>query len=236
MKYTIEKVLGPRTASVAYHVAVKQLMDHPEYPKEASIKSFADVDGQWVAELKVPVKKKAAPAFMDEESPAESSPMDEAMLDAPDEPKDDKSDKKPDLSEIMDLVKDIAKAVGVSSGDDEPSDELKDALEDIPPADAPPPPKHEPSKLKPGEVLPSQTPVGAPAFSHTTAVPEQHPWKDVIGKVASFTVSETTDMTLKEIKNELDALGKPFGYEAKQMTEDTDGSGARIARALMTRH
>ncbi len=43
-------------------------------------------------------------------------------------------------------------------------------------------------------------------------------------------------MSLKEIKNELDSLGKPFGYEAKQMVEETDENGARVARALMTRY
>lgn len=257
MDFKIEKVVGPRVSSVERSAALEQLQTHPEFPKGAILSDFKEVSGHWEAELKIPAKE-AAPAFMDDAPPSDSAPTDEAP--EPDMPKDDsdsgekkdgdKKDDKVTLDSIMDLVKEIATTVGVPTGDtaSPPADDLADALKDLPatpdaPTDAPkgssdlgPSGHRQPTKLKPGEVLPNQTPIGAPAFSSTQTIPEEHPWKDVIGKVATFTVSEETDTSIRETKRILDELGEPYGYKAKQMVESHDDKGNRVVRALISRY
>jgi hypothetical protein len=246
MEFTIKKVPGPKVASVKQEDALEQLQNHPQFPKGAQLRSIKDYNGQWVAELKVP-KVAAPPAFLDDEPPAaeDDTPFDEPKDESKDDESDDKSDDdkgdkgdkgdKVTLDSIMDLVKQIAATVGVPTDDstDDLADELDDlVLDDLPELDGlPEPPKDTstpPSKLEP-------TPIGAPAFA-STSVPADHPWKDVIGKVATFTVNETTDATIVEAKRSLDELGQPFGYKAKQMVESQDDDGNRVLRALISRY
>lgn len=156
------------------------------------------------------------------------------------------------LQDLAPIIHQIADKLGIGApGDDSPVPGEDGPLGDVPPPpDAPPAPPtkgpgggglaglHGPSKLKPGEMpnRPGVTPVGAPAFSSTQAstVPDDHPWKDLIGKVASITVSEPTDVPLKEAHAELKSLAEPYGYHVRRLREDTE-DGTRVVRALISR-
>lgn len=190
-----------------------------------------------------------SPEPPDEEAPAEpeekEEPKDEKPKDEGEKPKDEgKKGVEGILEELTPLIHAIADKLGVGApGEDSPVPGLDD-LGDVPPppegapgppTKAPGPAGPHPSKLKPGEVpnRPGVTPIGSPAFA-STQVPEDHPWHDLIGKVATITVSEPTDMPLKEANQELKALAEPYGYHVRRMREDTE-DGQRVVRALISR-
>jgi hypothetical protein len=90
--------------------------------------------------------------------------------------------------------------------------------------------------LKPGEVPPGGTPIGAPAFSH---VRENHPWKHVAGKVASIpTEQHIGNRPISDVHAELVSLTNELGggYRVAQLEEAIDPAGERIARAVISMH
>jgi hypothetical protein len=87
--------------------------------------------------------------------------------------------------------------------------------------------------LKPGEAQPGSTPIGAPAFA---SVREDHPWREVIGKVRSFTAVEEIDedTTMADVAAELRELADGTGYRVDQLREARE-EGRRVAKALLVR-
>lgn len=87
--------------------------------------------------------------------------------------------------------------------------------------------------MKPGEAQPGSTPVGAPAFA---SVRSDHPWREVIGKVRSFTAVEHIDeeTSMAEVAAELNELADGTGYRIDQLLEGRE-AGQRVAKALLVR-
>lgn len=88
--------------------------------------------------------------------------------------------------------------------------------------------------LKPGDVPPGGTPLGAPAFA---SVRDDHPWKGVASAKKSFDVEqEIGDSPLAEAANELRSLASEIpGLKVKQLVAETTSNGTRIARAHISR-
>ena len=111
-----------------------------------------------------------------------------------------------------------------------------------PAAEAPPAPDevHHEKSLKPGEVPPGQTPVGAPAFSHTNPIiarGETHPWEGLIGVTATFEVEERVPdhYSAADVDAELQEVAYGTGFKVKQAQVYTDEqTGHRIAKALIS--
>jgi hypothetical protein len=151
---------------------------------------------------------------------------------------------------ILDLLTKIVTALGI------PLDEGVSPVpgEEAPPGPPPGPPggppgaggppgpdqevKHE-RALKPGEVPPGATPVGAPAFSSTNPIiarGEKHPWESLIGVAATFEVEERVPdhYGATEVDEELSEVAKDTGFKVKQTKVYTDENGHRIAKALIS--
>lgn len=159
------------------------------------------------------------------------------------------------LHELLGIVTQMAQALGIAppgGGPEEspiPGEDAAPPLPGGPPgAGAPPhghggPPPGGPEgpdqtvqherALKPGEAPPGTTPIGAPAFA---SVADDHPWKDQIGKTASFTVSNviSEETPLADVDSELKrvAFGTPF--KVKQVGEVRGENGQRVAQALLS--
>jgi hypothetical protein len=155
-------------------------------------------------------------------------------------PSDGEGDKKekPE-AEILHLLHEIAQALGVSGGLEDklppegeqpgPLPPGPDAAMDMgagpdgPPMGGPglPPAAKKPTKLKPGEVLPSQTAVGSPAFASKQA--------------ATITVeSDKVDpRSYKASQAQAELEGAFPGYRVKQMKFDRTAS---VYRALLSIH
>ena len=94
--------------------------------------------------------------------------------------------------------------------------------------------------LKPGDApnSPGVTPVGAPAFA---SVADDHPWKDMLGKAATFSVKnivpegEDREGIIATATAELKELAEPHGYQVRQVREGKDESGNRVVKALISR-
>lgn len=104
-----------------------------------------------------------------------------------------------------------------------------------PGAGGPPAPEklqHE-KALKPGEVPPGQTPVGAPAFAHTIS---PHPWEGLIGVKATFEVEERVpnEYTAADVDSELNELAHGTGFKVKQVQTRIDEHGHKIAKAQIS--
>lgn len=189
---------------------------------------------------------------------AEPEPLDDGGEDKDGE--GDEGDKKESKEDrILKLLDAISTALGITPPGDGPDDGAGDDLGVAPlgpggPDNLPPPPPpggpsagshgdpsneqriiHE-KALKPGEVPPGGTPVGAPAFSH---VREDHPWKRTAGVVASFsTEAPIGNRPLSAVYSELVGLTDEIGggYKVKKFEEGTDSNGNRVARALISIH
>lgn len=149
--------------------------------------------------------------------------------------------------EIYDLLQKIVVALGISDGG--PEDSPVPGEEEAPPnpqgppvhppggAGGPPPggDKHPAPPLKQGEVPPGGTPVGAPAFS---SVADDHPWKGLVGKVASFSVEEQwpTDRPVAEFEALARRVAHGTGFKVKQTQRATDEDGNPTVRALISSH
>lgn len=192
-----------------------------------------------------------APAEEPAEEPKEEKAEEKPKGDDEKSKGEDKKSLEDTVLDLTDLVHAIADKLGVGApGDDNAVPGEDGPLGDLlPPPEAPPGPPtkppgvagpagpHGPGK-KPSVPPLGVTPVGSPAFASTQAssdqVPADHPWKDLIGKVATINVSEPTDMTLKEANVELKALAEPYGYKVRRMREDQE-DGKRVIRALVSR-
>lgn len=178
--------------------------------------------------------------------PSDEGPADDAgspdgppSFDGPPSGDDDGGPEKKDpQAEILHLLTEIADKLGIGGGLHDklpPEGEHPGAMPpgpdvdpmggdmggDMPggPVDMPAPPK-KPTKLKPGEVLPNQTPVGAPAFASTKATFEVES-----GKV------DPRVYQASQAQAELEA--NFVGYKVKQMTFDRTAS---VYRALLSIH
>jgi hypothetical protein len=252
-------ITGPLTDKVSKEEAASTLVRHPQFPKNASY-TLEEVEGRWIAAF---TPKEAAPpeAFADGGGPGDTPagppepgeapkgpPLDdEAPDDEPSEdekPKGDKNDKgkgeKGELGEIKELLTLLVTALGLGAG---PEDSPIPGADEGPP---PPPPGVPPDApggdnkthtvheraLKPGEAPPGTTPIGSPSFAH---VREDHPWKDILGVKRTFKLEEPIgDEPISSVAAELHALAaETRGYKVEQLREGRDGSGQRIARALI---
>lgn len=183
--------------------------------------------------------------------------LDEGDEESPDgedgPPKDDKGKEKgkgEDVKldhEIYDLLQKIVVALGISDGG--PEDSPVPGEEEAPPIDPQGPPVHPPGgaggppggdkhpapPLKQGEVPPGGTPMGAPAFS---SVADNHPWKGLVGKVASFSVEEQwpTDRPVAEFEALARRVAHGTGFKVKQTQRATDEDGNPTVRALISSH
>lgn len=82
------------------------------------------------------------------------------------------------------------------------------------------------TKLRPGETPPGVTPIGAPAFSHVQSSQLQ--------RMASFDAfDDTPQKSIKEAKEELEALYGPYGFKVRQIKRVENGS--RLAAKLTRR-
>lgn len=165
-----------------------------------------------------------------------------------------------ELTQLLHLVTQMAAALGIEPGGGAgmgPEGPMPPGPEGPPPGPPGPPHGHpggppgaggppgetiqHQRALKPGEAPPGTTPVGAPAFAST--VPDSHPWKKHIGKSASFTISKEIpeDRDLASIDQELQHLAYntrcpklPGGFKVKQIGEDRNADGHRVAKALIS--
>jgi hypothetical protein len=167
----------------------------------------------------------------------------------------DKGGDKAVLHELLGIVTQMAQALGIAppGGPEEgmvPGAEGPEGGDMAPPPPGPPGPPHghggpppggadqtvqHQRALKPGEAPPGTTPVGAPAFA-STSVPDDHPWKDQIGKTATFTVKHVIpeDYSLAKVNSELTRVAYGTGFKVKQIGEAQDEHGRRIAKALIS--
>lgn len=172
--------------------------------------------------------------------------------DGPPKPEDgkEKGGESHELHALLDAVQKILVALGIPDSEgaegaspvpgEEPPEGPPGPEAGPPGAGAPPPPAGPEGKsLKPGEVPPGQTPVGAPAFSHTNPIiarGEPHPWEGLIGVAATFEVEERVPdhYSATDVDDELREVAYGTGFKVKQTHVHTDESGHRIATALIS--
>jgi hypothetical protein len=198
----------------------------------------------------------------DAPSPDESEkPSDEKSEDGPPKPGDDEG-KPPSVeqqvTQLTHLVQQIADALGVAGAGGPPHPGAGPEVGGLPapPAGGPGAGHAGPGRppqgpggqsammrarpLKPGEApnSPGVTPVGAPAFA--SVAPDDHPWKDLVGKTASFTVSseipedEPSEGLIARSTTELKELAEPVGYKIAQVREGRTDDGTRVVKALVS--
>lgn len=188
----------------------------------------------------------------DDEEPSEGPPSDgdsggESDSDGESKPPKEKGGEKGELHQVMQMLQQIGEALGIPLGLGDSPVPGADGPPGAPGASGPPPPPGGPAgpggpaeqhvihekTMKPGEVPPGGTPIGAPAFA---SVRSDHPWAHIAGKVASWEVSEPIGNTpLHVVAQELDGLSREIGYRYK-LREDRDQHGNRVAVALITKH
>lgn len=204
-------------------------------------------------------ESESAPPSPDEKPPSDSEESEDSEDTNDDSKSEGDSDEGESKKSLEDTVADLEKVINAiadklgvdTAGEDSPvpgEDELG-LGPDVPPVDgppaghAPPAPKAPagpkgPSKLRPGELpnVPGVTPVGAPAFASTQgSIPEDHPFRQFIGKVASFRVSDETDISVAQAHEELTGLVEPYGYKVKRARAATNDDGKREVRALISK-
>jgi hypothetical protein len=169
-----------------------------------------------------------------------------------DEKKDEKGGEGHEIKALLDIVNQIAVALGIpdlSGGEESPvpgeePPEGPPGPDGPPGAGAPPAPEevHHEKSLKPGEVPPGQTPVGAPAFSSVypdnpiVQSSKEHPWEKLAGALATFEVEERVPdhYSAADVDAELQEVAYGTGFKVKQAKVWTDESGHRIAKALIS--
>ncbi|WP_028058436.1 hypothetical protein [Candidatus Solirubrobacter pratensis] len=248
MEYTSKTVVC-RKPGISQEEALAGLYDAYGDVRVASIKRKGDA---WVAQIQrrvaeFPPPKEEAPDAPEDAGDGPGGPPSGPEGDAPsdDAPEGDPTDGPPSLPgddkggddkgkgdaaehQILHLLHEIAQALGVGGGMDmlAPGDE---------PAPAPPPgpdmgagadapPLKKPTKLKPGEVLPTQTPIGAPAFSS-------------VQKTATITVESARlnpqYMSPSQAEADLNRQFASHGYTVKQLRFDNQSS---TYKALLSLH
>ncbi len=200
-----------------------------------------------------PPKKEGPPSEEggdDEGAPAEGGDEggDEGGPDGPPKPPGAPGEEKGggELHHLMTLVQQIADKLGIGGEPGMPGAEdpmLGGPEGPAGPLDGPPAPPHggphgaphggpagPPAKppLRPGMTPPGVTPTNTPAFASTQKS------QSIVGRVASFTATEATDMSFKQAKAELEALYGPQGYKVKQLREGSNDEGQRVIHALLS--
>lgn len=196
-----------------------------------------------------PAPKKSEPADPDaptDDEGDDEGPVDLPAEPGAGPPTDGPDEKKDPQGEILHLLHEIATALGVSGGlhdklgpegehpgpvppgpdgGPEAGPEMGDLMGGGPdlgggPGGGMPTPPKKPTKLRPGEVLPNQTPIGAPAFASTAA---------------TVTVeSEKVDPRTYKASTAQAELENAFpGYRVKQIKFDRTAS---VYRALLSIH
>jgi hypothetical protein len=162
-----------------------------------------------------------------------------------------------EIKALLDIVNQIAVALGIPDlsggaespvpGEEPPAGPPapggpEGAVPGVPDAKEPDKLQHE-KALKPGEVPPGGTPVGAPAFSSTQhpnpiiARGGEHPWAGLIGVTATFEVEERVPdhYSAADVDAELQEVAYGTGFKVKQAQVYTDEkTGHRIAKALIS--
>lgn len=243
--------------------ALEKLYDHPQFKEGTKVVGIEKQRGSWVAKLLEPKIAAPPPPFVpkeeddegETETPKDEQSDEDSEDDAPEEgPKDDGGPseiKEPEseskgleatVKELSTLVHAIAEKLGVTP--EGPEDELLGDEPPIPPelgggppdgppgGEGPPPPKGSPakkppSKLRPGETPPGVTPINTPAFASNGN-------GEVLGRVASFTACEVTDMPIAQAKQKLESKYGEYGYEVKQIKAAKTKDGHRELRALLS--
>ncbi len=164
-----------------------------------------------------------------------------------------KGGEKHELSALLDIVTQIATALGIAP----PGAEAGGLPGEEPPVGPPGPPAGPPGgppgaggppapdklqhekALKPGEVPPGATPVGAPAFSSVNPIVARglpHPWERLAGIAATFNVEERVPdhYSAADVDEELREVAYGTGFKVKQTQVYTDPNGHRIAKALIS--
>ena len=225
---------GPLTSKVSKEDAEDKLTNNPRFPKDSSY-TLDEVEGRWVAAI-VEADGPPPPPL---DTPEDFASLDDTPEETPEKPKDEKEDKDKDKSiedkveHLTDLLTKVVDALGLGDKPEKPA-------EDAPPSpDSPEDDAHHKDHLiheralKPGEAPPGTTPVGAPAFSN---VREDHPWKNVAGQAATFTVEDEVGNTpLSEVQGELKALASEIGYTVKQVRHSEDNGTYKVA-ALISKY
>jgi hypothetical protein len=87
--------------------------------------------------------------------------------------------------------------------------------------------------MKPGEVPPGGTPLGAPAFAK---VKEQHPWGHMIGVVPHFRVGpeHIGSQNIVEVEQELQSLAKSGGFRIANFQPFLDENNERYVTATVS--
>lgn len=154
------------------------------------------------------------------------------------------------IDALFDAVQKILVALGIPDSEEinpVPGEEPAEGPPAPPNAGPPSPEKpeevHHEKALKPGEVPPGATPVGAPAFSSVNhpnpiiARGDKHPWENLIGTVATFEVEERVPdhYSATDVDAELNEIAYGTGFKVKQAQVYTDKkTGHRIAKALIS--
>lgn len=259
MTYTTRTIRCSR-AGLSQEQALESLYAHPNFdPATMQVVAIRQAGDGWLSKIReaafppsdddgdsddsgdAPEPKKPPFASDDSDSDDSDGPP------SPDGPPDaDGGDKKGgeghELQMMMHLVQQIADALGIAGDPGMPGAEDPMAMgPDAPPG--PPGPPHggmggpPPGGPPPGAMPPGPGPHGGhgapphppgmtPAFASTQ--------QQIVGRVASFTASETTDMPLHQAKAELEQIYGPHGYKVKQLREARDNSGRRVVDALLS--
>lgn len=154
-----------------------------------------------------------------------------------------------EIRALLDIVTQIATALGIAPPEgggpvpgEEPPMGPPGPQAGPPGAGEPPAPdklQHE-KALKPGEVPPGATPVGAPAFSSVNPIVARglpHPWEKLAGIAATFEVEERVPdhYSATNVDEELREIAYGTGFKVKQTQVYTDPrTGHRIAKALIS--
>lgn len=164
------------------------------------------------------------------------------------------------LHQVMDALTQIGQALGVPLGMGDsmvPGPDGGDPMGDpmggppggpgmggppVPPPHGhggPPPPGHggpdvsvHERALKPGEVPPGGTPVGAPAFA---SVSPDHPWAHTVGKVPHFRVAEELGegQQIEDAEAELQSLASAGGFKVSRVQPLRGENGERVISAVI---
>lgn len=275
---------GPKVADLTRDAALAAAKSNPNFPKNADEITVEELDGHWVAAVHVADNPFGGPADQTDDG---AGPKSEGPDDTKPEPKDDKPDdggEGPDMGEgpdgppkpedgkkggeghelhaLMDAVQKILVALGIPDTEGEspvPGEEPPGGPEGPPPGPpgAEPQTVHHEKALKPGEVPPGQTPVGAPAFSSVNPIVargETHPWENLVARDKHGNVVRDKDGNLKltvatqeleervpdhygasDVDAELREVAYATPFKVKQTQVLTDPkTGHRIARALIS--
>lgn len=261
MTYTTRTIRCSR-AGLSQEQALESLYAHPNFdPATMQVVAIRQAGSGWISKIReagfppsddegdddaeAPAPKK--PPFADDSDSDDGGDVPDGppSPDGPpgeDGPPKGKGGESHEIAMMMHLVQQIADALGIAGDPGMPGAEDPMAMGPDGPPPGPPGPPHggmggPPPPPPPGAMPPGPGPHGGhgapphppgmtPAFASTQ--------QQIVGRVASFTASETTDMPLHQAKAELEQIYGPHGYKVKQLREARDNSGRRVVDALLS--